>query len=30
MAPRGKRQLKALAVAVTLAMVAFVVTWWRH
>lgn len=30
MVPRGKRQLKALFVAMTLAVLALVVTWWRH
>ena len=30
MVPRGRRQIKALFVAVALVMVAFVLTWWRH
>jgi hypothetical protein len=30
MVPRGKRQMKALAVAVAMAMLAVVLTWWRH
>jgi hypothetical protein len=30
MVPRGKRQIKALFVAVAMAMLAVVVTWWRN
>jgi hypothetical protein len=30
MVPGGKRRLKALFAAMALAMLAFVVEWWRH
>ena len=30
MVPKGRRQIKALFVAVALAAFAFVVEWWRH